>query len=151
MRRIAVLTSCLFVALSPYCARALTSATAAADQKLSDLESRAEKSQPQEQCYLFAELVSQMSDVVDQQLAAGETEKAAATLAKMETYAARIHTGLGPHDKKLKETEILIRHTAQRVDSMFHQASLEEQDALHKTLMKLNALQAEVMLTVFQH
>jgi hypothetical protein len=149
MRRIAVLTSCLFLALAPTCALASTSA--ATDQKVSDLELRAEKSQPQEQCYLFAELVAQMSEVADQQLAAGEPEKAAVTLAKMESYAARIHGGLSPHNKKLKETEILIRHTAQKVDGMFHQASIEEQDVLHKTLVKLNALQAELMLNVFQH
>jgi hypothetical protein len=149
MRRIAVLTSCLFVVLTPNLALALNPATS--DQKISDLESRAEKSQPQEQCYLFAELVSQMSEVVDQEIAAGESEKAAASLVKMESYAARIHGGLSPHNKKLKETEILIRHTAQRVDGMFHQASLEQQDVLHRTLIKLNALQAELMLSVFQH
>jgi hypothetical protein len=149
MRRIAVLTSCLFVALTPTGAFALNPAPT--EQQLSDLVSRAEKSQPQEQCYLFAELVSQMSEVADQQLAAGEPEKAAATLAKMEAYAARIHGGLSPHNKKLKETEILIRHTAQKIDGMFHQASIEEQDVLHKTLVKLNALQAELMLNVFQH
>jgi hypothetical protein len=92
-----------------------------------------------------------MGDIVDQQLAAGEPEKAAATLAKMEGYAARIHQGLGPHNKKMKETEILIRHSAQRMDSMFHQAALEQQDVLHKTLLKLNSLQSELMLSVFQH
>lgn len=149
MRRIVVLTSCLLLTLSPNLAFALTAVTS--EQKISDLESRAEKSQPQEQCYLFAELVAQMSEVVDQEIAVGESDKAAASLAKMEAYAARIHGGLGPHNKKLKETEILIRHTAQRVDGMFHQAAIEQQDVLHRTLVKLNALQAELMLSVFQH
>jgi hypothetical protein len=149
MRRIVVLTSCLFVALTPNLALALNPAPT--EQQISDLESRAERSQPQEQCYLFAELVSQMGEVVDQQIAAGESEKAAASLAKMEAYAARIHGGLNPRNKKLKETEILIRHTAQRVDGMFHQAALEQQEVLHRTLLKLNSLQSELMLTVFQH
>jgi hypothetical protein len=148
MRRIVVLTSCLFLTLLPTLASGYPSP--GPEQKISDLESRAEKAQPQEQCYLFAELVSQMSDVVDAQLAAGEPEKAAASLSKMENYATRIHAGLSPHDKKLKETEILIRRTARRVDGMFHQASLEQQEVLHRTLTKLNALQSELMMTVFQ-
>ena len=89
--------------------------------------------------------------IISKRALLSRTEKAAASLVKMESYAARIHGGLSPHNKKLKETEILIRHTAQRVDGMFHQASLEQQDVLHRTLIKLNALQAELMLSVFQH
>lgn len=121
------------------------------DQKINELEIRAEHAQPQEQCYLYAQLVSQMSQVADQQLSGGDIASAEKTLTKMQQYTGRIHQTLGPRDKKLKESEILVRQTARRMDGMFHQAALEQQDMLRGALQRLNALQAEMMLAVFQH
>ena len=146
--RFFVLALCFALVLTPAFAAGPKPVSA---DKISELELRAASAQPEEQCYLYAELVSQMSEVVDRQLANGEPERAAQSLAKMEDFTARIHSSMGPKDKKLKESEILVRQTARHVESMFHQAEIEQQDMLRGTLHKLNALQAELMLTVFQH
>lgn len=148
MGRLVCFSVCLLWTVTP----ALASGVKAVDdQKINALEIRAEHAQPQEQCYLFAQLVSDMGAVADRQLASGDEAHAQQTLAKMELYSSRVHQTLGPRDKKLKESEILVRQTARRVDGMFHQAALEQQDMLQGALHKLNALQAELMMTVFQH
>jgi hypothetical protein len=148
MRSLVALTICLLWCAAPAVA---SGAKNADNQKLNELELRAEHAQPQEQCYLFAQVVSQMSQVADRQLASGDDVDAQKTLAGLEQYTARIHQTLGPKNKKLKQSEILVRQTARRVDGMFHQAALEQQDMLQNALHKLNALQAELMQTVFQH
>jgi hypothetical protein len=148
MGRLVCLSVCLLFTVTA--ARA-SGVKAVDDQKINELELRAEHAQPQEQCYLYAQLVAQMSEVADHQLASGDEEKALQTLARMQQYTSRIHQTLGPRDKKLKESEILVRQTARRVDGMFHQAALEQQEMLRGALQRLNALQSEMMLAVFQH
>jgi hypothetical protein len=148
MSRPFVFALCLLLFVAPAFASGVS---APSPDKIAELEQRAEKAQPEEQCYLFAQLVSQLGEVVDQQLAAGEAEEAARSLARMEDYTARIHQSLGPKNKKLKESEILVRHAARRVEGIFHQAAAEQQDMLRGPLHKLNEVQAELMLTVFQH
>jgi hypothetical protein len=143
-----VVALCLALVLAPSFAFGAKPVNA---DKIAELEQRAEKAQPEEQCYLFAQLVSQMGEVADRQLADGDAERAAQTLARMEAYTSRIHQSLGPKNKRLKESEILVRETTRRVESMFHQAAIEQQDMLRGTLHKLNALQSELMMTVFQH
>ena len=148
MGRLVCLSVCLLFTVN---AAHASGVKAVDDQKINELELRAEHAQPQEQCYLYAQLVSQMGQVADHQLAGGDADGAQKTLDKMQRYTSRIHQTLGPRDKKLKESEILVRQTARRVDSMFHQAALEQQEMLRGALQRLNALQAEMMLAVFQH
>jgi hypothetical protein len=147
MSRPFVSALCLLLFVTPVFASGVK---APDSDKIAELEQRAEKAQPDQQCYLFAQLVSQMGDVVDRQLASGDVHAAQQSLAKMEAYAGKIHQTINPKDKKLKESEILVRHAARRVEGMFQQAAYDQQDMFRGAMHKLNALQAELMLNVFQ-
>ena len=137
----------LLAAVVPTFASGLKSLNA---DQIAALVQRAETAQPDEQCYLYAQVVSQLGNVADQQLASGDADHASQTLATIEKYSERMHQTLGPRNKKLKESEILVRETARRIDGMFHRAELEQQEMLRSTLHKLNALQSELMMNVFQ-
>src|SRR5580704_11531775 len=100
---------------------ALPSAAAGIDDKPADLatiqalETRANQAQPREQCFLYAELVHQMTEVSVRQYAAGDVDKATSLLKRIQDFTHKIHLSMGNNDKRAKDTEILLNHTAFRL------------------------------------
>jgi hypothetical protein len=128
----------------------------AVDEKVPDaqtllaLETRASQATPREQCFLYAELVHDMTELAGRQLSAGEIVQASDTLRTVQEYAAKIHMGMAGDSKKLKNAEILVRHTAFRLKDILSEASLDDRPTLDATLKQLDQVQAEMMLQVFR-
>jgi hypothetical protein len=53
-------------------------------------------------------------------------------------------------NKRLKNAQILLRHTAFRLNEMLHNSSLEDQPLVAATLAQVNQAQDETMLQVFR-
>jgi hypothetical protein len=129
----------------------------AATEKLPDtqalllLEARADHASPKEQCFLYAQIVHDMTEIAGQELASGDIAHASATLKAMQTYAQKIHMGLAEDTRKLKNAEILMRHTAFRMNEILHNASLDDRPTLESALQQLDKVQSELMLQVFKH
>jgi hypothetical protein len=119
-------------------------------QALSALQQRASQATPREQCFLYAELVHDMTELAGRQLSAGDLEQASNTIHAVQEYAAKIHMGVADDSKKLKNAEILMRHTAFRLKDILSAASLEDRATLNATLKQLDQVQAEMMLQVFR-
>ena len=128
----------------------------AADEKIPDaqtlqaLQERASQATPREQCFLYAEIVHDMTELAGRQLSAGDIEQASGTIKAVQEYAAKIHMDVSADSKKLKNAEILMRHTAFRLKDILAQASLEDRPTLDATLKQLDQVQAEMMLQVFR-
>src|SRR5277367_5967092 len=71
-------------------------------QSLLALQTRASAAGPREQCFLYAELVHQMTELANKQLSAGELEQASATIRMVQEYAAKIHVDMADDSKRLK-------------------------------------------------
>lgn len=119
-------------------------------QEMTALETRAAQASPKEQCFLYAELAHSMAELASQQLTAGETEQASASLKAVQKYAEKIHMGVADDAKKLKTAEILMRHTAYRLKEIMMGASLDDRPTLEATLKQLDQVQSEMMLQVFK-
>jgi hypothetical protein len=119
-------------------------------QTLMALQERASQATPKEQCFLYAELVHQMTELAGRQLSAGDAETASLTLRAVQQYAAKIHMGVANDSKRLKNAEILVRHTAFRLKDILSAASLDDRPTLDATLKQLNQVEAEMMLQVFR-
>ncbi|AXC12574.1 hypothetical protein ACPOL_3281 [Acidisarcina polymorpha] len=119
-------------------------------QTLTALAERASQATPREQCFLYAELVHDMTELAGRQLSAGDVQNASGTLHTVQQYAAKIHMGVANDSKKLKNAEILVRHTAFRLKDLLQQASLDDRPTLDATLKQLDQVQAEMMLQVFR-
>jgi hypothetical protein len=119
-------------------------------QQLAALESRAAQASPKEQCFLYAELVHSMTELAGQQLNAGDDRDASASLKAVQKYAAKIHMNVADDAKKLKNAEILMRHTAFRLKEIMMGASLDDRPTLESTLKQLDQVQSEMMLQVFK-
>ncbi|HEY0760452.1 MAG TPA: hypothetical protein VGD59_14470 [Acidisarcina sp.] len=120
-------------------------------QALAALEARADQASPREQCFLYAELVHQMTEQAGRELSAGNPEKASASIQFVQKYAAKIHMGLADDSKRLKTAEILVRHTAYRLKDILRGASADDRPPLEATLKQLDQVQSEMMLAVFKH
>jgi hypothetical protein len=136
---------------------AVSPAAVAASDKVPDqrevatLEAKAAQAAPKEQCFLYAELAHSMTVLASQQLTAGDTTKASESLKAVQAYAEKIHMGVADDAKKLKNAEILMRHTAYQLKELMMGAPLEDRPTLESTLRQLDQVQAEMMLQVFKH
>jgi hypothetical protein len=140
----------VFTALSiPACAASLDDKIPD-QQAISALELRASQAQPREQCFLYAELVHDMIEVSLRQYAAGEPEKASGLLKRAQDLAHKIHLALSDDNKRLKNAEILLRHTAFRLTEMLHSSASEDRPLVQQTLSEVNQAQNEAMLQVFK-
>ena len=119
-------------------------------QTIDDLKAKALIAQPRDQCFLYAELVHQMTEVSLRQYSAGDGEKAAALLKQVQEFAHKIHLGMSDDNKRLKNAEILLRHTAFRLTEMMHNSSVEDQPLVAATLAQVTQAQNEAMLQVFR-
>jgi len=119
-------------------------------QSIDALELRAIQAQPREQCFLYAELVHQMIEFSVLKYAAGDSEKASGLLKRAQELTHKIHLAVSKDDKRLKNAQILLRHTAFRLSEMLHASSSEDRPLLAATLTQINDAQTEAMLSVFQ-
>src|SRR5579885_690629 len=106
---------------------------------------------PKEQCFLYAEIVHDMTEIAGQELSSGDFKHASETLKAVQTYAQKIHMGMAEDTKKLKNAEILMRHTAFRLNEILHSAELDDRPTLQSTLKQLDQVQSELMMQVFKH
>lgn len=114
------------------------------------LEARANQAQPREQCFLYAELVQQMTELSIRQYAAGDLNKATALLKRVQSIAQRIHFSLSDNDKRLKNAEIILNHTVFRLSEMLRSSNAEDRPLVEQTLAQVTQAQNATMMQVFR-
>ncbi|MGA8090347.1 MAG: hypothetical protein WCA10_23945 [Terracidiphilus sp.] len=114
------------------------------------LEARIPQAQPREQCFLYAELIHDMTEFSVKQYAAGDVDKANSLLKQIQTLTHKMHLSIADKDKRLKNAQILLRHTAFRLTEMLHSSSYEDRPLVQATLAQVNKAQDETMLEVFR-
>lgn len=119
-------------------------------QTIEALEAKLDKAQPREQCFLYAELVHQMTEVSLRQYSAGDVEKASGLLRQVQKFAHRIHLSVAENPKQLKNAEILLRRTAFRLTEILHSSSFEDRALVEETLAQVNQAESEAMMQVFR-
>ncbi|MFL6428944.1 MAG: hypothetical protein ACJ71S_11920 [Acidobacteriaceae bacterium] len=115
---------------------------------LSALAAKASIASPKDQCFLYAELVHQMTELAGRQLSEGEDPSS--TLRAVREYTQKIHLGEAKDNKRLKNAQILMEHTAFRLTEYLHSAALDDRPILESTLKNLNQVQNELMMQVFR-
>ncbi len=114
------------------------------------LQVRITQAQPREQCFLYAELIHQMTEFSLKQFAAGDIERASDLLKQVQQITRKMHLGVADDHKRLKNAEILLRHSAFRLKEMLHNSTSEDRPLLEETLAQVNQAQSETMLQVFK-
>ena len=117
---------------------------------LAALQVKADQAQPRDKCFLYAKLVSQMTDLAGQQFHSGDSRAALEILKRVQQYAEKIYIGVANDSKKLKDAELLMRRTSFRLKDILNEASFEDRQALEAMLTQLNQVQAQLMTQVFK-
>ena len=151
MRFVATTLAVSALAFNLSCARAFAIDDRIPDpQALAALMLKADQAQPKEQCFLYAELVHDMTELAGQQMSSGDGDHASATLRLIQKYAEKIHMGVAEDGKKMKNAEQLMRHTSFRLNGILNAASYDDRQALQATLKQLEQVQTELMMQVFK-
>ena len=119
-------------------------------QTISALEARIPTAQPREQAFLYAELIHQMTEFSMKQYAAGETDKATDLLKQIQNVTKKLHLSMADNNKRLKNAEILLRHTAFRLTEFLHNSSTDDREVVEAALAQVNKAESETMLQVFR-
>jgi len=119
-------------------------------QSIAALEARASQAQPREQCFLYAELVQQMTELSMREYAAGDVTRATGLLKRIQEVAQKVHLSLAENDKRLKNAEIMLSHTAFRLNELLHASNYDDRPLVEQTLAQVNQAQTEAMMQVFQ-
>jgi hypothetical protein len=151
VRPFCIVATLLCVTIPPPARAASTGEVILDDAALNQLEARAEGAQPREQCFLYAELVHDLTEIAGKQLANGEDDHANATFHRIEALAQKIHMSLARDTKRLKNAELLMHHTTRRLADMLHIASGDDRVVLQSTLKRLDTVQSELLTQVFVH
>jgi len=118
---------------------------------LADLEARAEHAQPNEQAFLYTELIHEYVEVAGKQVAAGDMDEATISLQRVQSYADRIHAGLGKSSKRVKNAEMLMHLATYKLTELMHVISTDDSALLQATLKRLDKLHDELLQQVFAH
>jgi hypothetical protein len=136
--------------LSLICAYASASALDDRPTALAVLQAKVDQAQPKDKCFLYAKLVSQLTDLAGHQLNSGESGQASETLKLLQQYAEKIHMGVADDSKKLKDAELLMQRATFRLQHILSEASYEDRQTLEATLKQLNQVQTQLMTQVFK-
>ena len=119
--------------------------------QLVELEAKAEHAAAKEQCFLYTELVHNYTAIASKQLADGDTDKANATLKRVQGFATRIHAALTRDTSKLKNAEMLLHTATRSLGETLHHASSEDKVIVEATLKQLDKVNDELLAQVFAH
>src|ERR1700712_3500557 len=87
-----LLLTLLACVAAPRVVHAASSAEVLLDENaLTQLENRAQAAQPKEQCFLYAELVHDLTEIAGKQLADGDTDHISATFRRIDAISQKIH------------------------------------------------------------
>jgi len=148
MQTVSIAFLCLFALALP--ARAATESIPT-PEALTRLELRAAQAKPSEQCFLYTELVHGLTQQAAAQLAADDTDHAAATLRQIDQDAHLIQLKLTRNSNHLKDAELLLHDTTYRLGQLLHLVSGDDRATVQSTLKQLNQLNDELLTQVFNH
>ncbi len=119
-------------------------------QSIEALEARANQAQPREQCFLYAQLVQQMTEMSIRQYQAGDVTKATGWLQQIQRIVKKIHLSVNNDDKRLKNAELLLSHTAFRLGEMVQASNIEDRPLVEQTLAQVTDVKNAALMQVFQ-
>lgn len=139
----------LSLSVGPVCA-ASSDNSLPDQQSLEALEARANQAQPREQCFLYSQLVQQMTELSIRQYQSGDVTKATGLLQHIQRIAKKIHLSVGDNDKRLKNVELLLSHTAFRLNEMLQASSIEDRPLVEQTLAQVTDAKNAALMQVFK-
>jgi len=151
MRTLVPIAALLVLSLNVGPVRAASSETSLPDQQtIEALEARANQARPREQCFLYAQLVQEMTELSIRQYEAGNVKRAAGLLQQIQRIAKKIHLSVNDDDKRLKNAELMLSHTAFRLSEMLQASDIQDRPLVEQTLAQVTDAKDATLMQVFR-
>jgi len=151
MRTVFPIAALLVLSLNVGPLRAASADSSMPDQQsIEALEARADQAQPREQCFLYSQVVQQMTELSIRQYQSGEVVKATGLLQQIQRIVKKIHLSVNDDDKRLKNAELMLSHTAFRLGEMLRASSVEDRPLVEQTLSQVTDAKNAALMQVFR-
>jgi hypothetical protein len=151
MRTVLPIAALLLLSLNVGPLRAASPDNSLPDQQSIDaLEARADQAQPREQCFLYSQVVQQMTELSIRQYQSGNVVKATGLLQQIQRIVKKIHLSVNDDDKRLKNAELMLSHTAFRLSEMLQASSVEDRPLVEQTLAQVTDAKNAALMQVFR-
>ena len=138
-----LLIPCL-VAVLAACGSAKTT-----DEPLEALKARAESARPNEQGPLFAAIARREVNEADRFYTEGDIAKAKRAVDEVVAYAGRATDAAHKSGKQLKQTEIVLRDTARRLDDVRKTLNFEDMPYVEAAVRQVEKLRRKLLEQMF--
>ncbi len=139
----------LILAWGPLCAFGHEN-TPPDQQSIEVLEAKAGQAKARDQCFLYAKIVHDMTELSLHQYVAGNVTVADSLLKEVQSMVKKVHLSLARNDRRLIRAQILLSNTAFRLTEMLHASNYQDQRLVKETLAEVNEAQRETMMQIFQ-
>jgi len=120
-----------------------------AEEPLDALKARAENAKPQDQAQLFATIARREVNEADRFYTAGDTTAATKAVDDLVHYATRATEAAQKSSKHLKETEILLRTTARRLDDVRKTLNFDDRAYVETAVKQVENLRQQLLDQMF--
>jgi hypothetical protein len=120
-----------------------------AEEPLDALKSRAENARPPDQAHLFATIARRQVDEADRFYTEGDITNATKAVDDVVRYAARATEAARKSGKHLKDTEIVLRATARRLNDVGKTLNFEDRPHVEAAVKQVEKLRQQLLDQMF--
>ncbi len=118
---------------------------------LTELETRAAQAEPRERCFLYTELLHGWTEVAGHSFAAGDESAAVEAMQHADTDALHLKEAIGRDSKRLKNAEMIVEHSVQRLSDILRVSTREQHDTVQAVLRHVSNVHDDLLAAVFSH
>ena len=120
-----------------------------AEEPLDALKARAENAKPQDQAHLFATIARRDVDEADRFYTEGDITNATKAVDDLVRYAARATEAALKSGKHIKDTEILLRATARRLNDVGRTLNFDDRPYVEAAVKQVEKLRQQLLDHMF--
>ncbi len=152
MRTVVPIAAFLLLSLNVGPLRAASDDNTLPDQQtLEALEARASQAEPREQCFLYSAARAADDRVEHSPICRpAMSPRPPACSSTFRASRKKIHLTVTDNDKRLKNAELMLSHTAFRLSEMLQASSVDDRPLFQQTLAQVTDAQNATMMQVFR-
>lgn len=121
-----------------------------AQQRVDERQAGLSKLKEQDRAEQYAKLALDLADLAEEQYNAGKLDAGNKTIAALVDAAQKAHTSAAMKKKKIKEAEINLRRTVNKLDAVMRSLSQADQDPVKKAIADVEKARADTLEAMFK-
>ena len=119
-------------------------------QRVDERQAGLNKLKEQDRAEQYAKLALDLADLAEEQYNAGNLDAGNKTITQLVEAAKNAHTAAAMKKKKIKEAEINLRRTENKLEAVMRSLSQADQDPVKKALADVEKARADTLEAMFK-